>query len=588
MRLFFTLARKYPWQTILTLVAILFAGISEGFGVSSLLPLLNTLFNQASQDGGAAGSQPAWSQTIDQIVKEALGVIGLAPSVAILLSLFVACIVLKCLLVYLANKQIGLTVVMIATDMRLTLLKSLFASNWEYFIRQPVGQLTNAVATEAHRASTAFSFGAKMASMLIEAMVYTVLALLVSWKATLIALGGGVFIVVILRRLVRKNRRAGAKQTVHMQSLIAQMTDVLISIKPLKAMAREKQSDVVLTDTTRRLNRALQKQVLSKAALGSFQEPLTMVFLVLCLYIALSYWDLSPTAIIAMVFFIGKTLKQIEKIQKEYVNLVEYDSAYWSLLGKIEGARNARELFTGTLQPVFAREVRIDGVSFAYGDRTVLDDVSLVLPAGSFSALLGPSGSGKSTLADLLTGLLRPQKGDIWVDGAPLSQIDIGSWREMIGYVPQENLLMHDTVLNNITLGEAAISEEDVETALRAAGAWDFVQHMPEGVRSIVGERGSMVSGGQRQRIAIARALVKRPKLLILDEATTALDPKTEREICVTLQQLKGGVTILAVSHQSAVVECADWAYQLKEGKLTQIKAPTGPVARPESLRTIS
>ena len=588
MRLFFTLARKYPWQTILTLVAILFAGISEGFGISSLLPLLNTLFNQASQDGAAAGSQPAWSRTIDEIVKEVLGVIGLAPNVAILLSLFVACIVLKCLLVYLANKQIGLTVVMIATDMRLTLLKSLFASNWEYFIRQPVGQLTNAVATEAHRASTAFSFGAKMASMLVEAMVYTVLALLVSWKATLIALGGGVFIVVILRRLVRKNRRAGAKQTVHMQSLIAQMTDVLISIKPLKAMAREKQSDVVLTDTTRRLNRALQKQVLSKAALGSFQEPLTMVFLVLCLYIALSNWDLSPTAIIAMVFFIGKTLKQIEKIQKEYVNLVEYDSAYWSLLEKIEGARNARELFTGTLQPVFARELRIDGVSFAYGDRTVLDDVSLVLPAGSFSALLGPSGSGKSTLADLLTGLLRPQKGDIWIDGAPLSQIDIGSWREMIGYVPQENLLMHDTVLQNITLGEAAISEEDVETALRAAGAWDFVQHMAEGVRSIVGERGSMVSGGQRQRIAIARALVKRPKLLILDEATTALDPKTEREICVTLQQLKGGVTILAVSHQSAVVDCADWAYQLKEGKLTQIKAPTGPVTRPEPLRTIS
>ena len=588
MRLFFTLARKYPWQTILTLVAILFAGISEGFGISTLLPLLNTLFNQASQAGATAGSPPAWSETIDHIVQQALGVIGLTPSVAILLSLFVACIAFKCLLVYLANKQIGFTVVMIATDMRLTLLKSLFASRWEYFIRQPVGQLTNAVATEAHRASTAFSFGAKMASMLIEAMVYTVLAALVSWKATLIALGGGVFIVVILRRLVRKNRRAGAKQTVHMQSLIAQMTDVLISIKPLKAMAREKQSDVVLTDTTRRLNRALQKQVLSKAALGSFQEPLTMVFLVLCLYIALSHWDLSLTAIIAMVFFIGKTLKQIEKIQKEYVNLVEYDSAYWSLLEKIEGARNARELFTGTLQPAFASEVRIDGVSFAYGDRAVLDDVSLELPVGSFSALMGPSGSGKSTLTDLLTGLLRPQKGDIWVDAVPLSQIDIVRWRGLIGYVPQENLLMHDTVLRNVTLGEAAISEADVETALRAAGAWDFVRQMPEGVHSIVGERGSMISGGQRQRIAIARALVKHPKLLILDEATTALDPKTEREICATLQQLKGGVTILAVSHQSAVVECADWAYQLKEGKLTQIKAPTGPATLPESLRTIS
>jgi len=587
MRLFFTLARKYPWQTTLTLVAILFAGISEGFGISALLPLLNTVFNQASQAGATAGSPPEWSQAIDRLVQGFLGTLGLTPTVAALLTLFVACIVFKCLLVYLATKQIGFTVVLIATDMRLTLLKSLFASSWEYFISQPVGKLTNAVATEAHRASTAFNFGAKLASMVIEAMIYTVLAFLVSWKATLISLGGGALIIFILRRLVRKNRRAGVKQTIHTQSLIAQMTDVLISIKPLKAMAREKQSDEVLTDTTRRLNRALQKQVLSKSALGSFQEPLTILFLVLCLYIALIYWNLSLTAILAMVFFIGKTLKQIEKIQKEYVSLVEYESAYWSLLEKIEGAHNAREVLTGTLKPSFSSAIRMDSVSFSYADRAVLDNVSIELPAGSFSALQGPSGSGKTTFADLVTGLLRPQKGDIWIDSAPLSQIDIRSWREMIGYVPQENLLMHDTVFKNITLGEETISEPMVETALRDAGAWDFVQQMPKGIHSIVGERGSMISGGQRQRIAIARALVKRPKLLILDEATTALDPKTEKEICATLQQLKGRITILAISHQPTVVECADWAYHLKEGRLTRVKDPEKPMTQPEPLTTL-
>jgi len=587
MRLFFTLARKYPWQTLLTLTAILFAGISEGFGISALLPLLNTIFNQRSQAGAPAGPPPAWSQAIDQLVQGFLGKLNLAPTVAVLLTLFVACIALKCVLVFLANRQIGFTVVLIATDMRLRLLKSLFSCSWEYFIRQPVGSLTNAVATEAHRASTAFNFGAKMASMVIEAGVYTALAFMVSWKATLISLGGGVFIIVVLRRLIRKNRRAGAKQTVHMQSLIAQMTDVLISIKPLKAMAREKQSDAVLSDTTRRLNRALQKQVLSKAALGSFQEPLTIVFLVLCLYIALMYWNLSLTAIMAMVFFIGKILKQVEKIQKEYVNLVEYDSAYWSLLAKIDGARKAREEFAGTQIPSLSKAIRVDSVSFAYAGRPVLKNVSIELPAGSFSALLGASGSGKTTLADLVTGLLRPQKGDIWIDNAPLSQIDISRWRQMIGYVPQENLLMHDTVFKNITLGENTIGEPEVEDALRAAGAWDFVQRMPQGIHSVVGERGSMISGGQRQRIAIARALVKRPKLLILDEATTALDPKTEREICLTLQQLKGGITILAISHQSMVVECADWAYQLKEGRLERIKEPTGPMARHEPKQTL-
>jgi ATP-binding cassette subfamily C protein len=161
-----------------------------------------------------------------------------------------------------------------------------------------------------------------------------------------------------------------------------------------------------------------------------------------------------------------------------------------------------------------------------------------------------------------------------------LSQIDIRRWRGMIGYVPQENLLMHDTILQNVMLGDTAIGEPEVESALRVAGAWDFVHPMPKGVYTVVGERGSLISGGQRQRIAIARALVKGPKLLILDEATTALDPKTEKEICATLQKLKGTITIVAISHQPALVECADWAYRLKKGTLTPVKVPPETVEK--------
>lgn len=577
MKLFVTLARKYPWQTILTLTAILFSGISEGFGISALLPILTTIFNRNAIASGAEAHSPEWSTRLDQMVQQALAVAGLQPTMTILLGLFVGCIILKCVLVYLANRQIGFTVVLIATDMRLTLLKALFNSNWEYFIRQPMGRLTNGVATEANRASTAFNFGAKLASMVIEASIYSALAFIVSWKATLMALGAGVFVVVVLRRLVKKSRRAGTKQTEHMQTLVAQMTDILTSIKPLKAMAREQQSDAVLTDTTRKLNRALQKQVLSKAALGSFQEPILTVFLVLVLYVALIYWNQSLTTMMALIFFIGKILKQIEKIQKEYASLVEFDSAYWSLLGKIQKAIEAREVMTGELPPSFNRAIRMASVSFAYDSREVLNNVSLEIPAGSFVTLLGPSGSGKTTVADLLIGLLRPQKGDIWVDETPLSRIDIRRWRAMIGYVPQENLLMHDTILKNVTLGETTVSEADAEAALRAAGAWQFVQDTPAGVHTVVGERGSMLSGGQRQRIAIARALVKHPQLLILDEATTALDPKTEREICATLAELKGGVTILAISHQSALLETADLAYRVQEGtvRLMKGRAPT-------------
>jgi ATP-binding cassette subfamily C protein len=294
-------------------------------------------------------------------------------------------------------------------------------------------------------------------------------------------------------------------------------------------------------------------------------------FLLLGLYLALVRWQMSLADLIVLIFLLGRVLNQLGKVQIQYQEMGTSESAYWSLQQRIEGAEAERETALGTRTPSLTRAIRLDRVNFAYGEHSVLQEASMTFPAGSFTAIVGPSGAGKTTAVDLVIGLVRPQQGEVYVDDLPLAEIDVRSWRRMIGYVPQETLLLHDTVFINVTLGDRDLTKEDAEQALRAAGAWDFVAAMPRGIRTIVGERGGALSGGQRQRIAIARALVHKPKLLILDEATTALDPTTEAAICETLRDLRGQLTILAISHQPAILEAAERAYRLQDGVATLV-----------------
>ena len=193
--------------------------------------------------------------------------------------------------------------------------------------------------------------------------------------------------------------------------------------------------------------------------------------------------------------------------------------------------------------------------------------MSIEIPVNSFTSITGPSGAGKSTLLDLLCGLAEPQSGEILIDGISLHEIDLRHWRRMIGYVSQDTILLHDTILSNILIGAPDLTQADAEQALQQAGAWDFVCSLPAGLLTVVGERGGLLSGGQRQRIAIARALAHRPLFLLLDEPTSALDPDSEKVICETLQRLAQSHTIIAVSHQPAVINAADRIFTLSKGK---------------------
>jgi ATP-binding cassette subfamily C protein len=562
MRLFITFIRKYPFQSVVMLLALLLAGIVEGFGLTALLPLVSTAVSQAG------GGQSAVSGTgLEQRVTEALSALGLSPTIGVLLLVLVLAMAVKSILVLVAKKRVGYTVAHVATDLRLELLRALLVARWEYFLRQPVGAIANAMATETDRTSQAYLRGAQMASYFFQAVVYTGVALLVSWKVTLVSLTAGLILALTLKRLIKKARRAGMRQTDLQKSLLAHLSDTVLSIKPLKAMARENLADSVLEKKTTRLNKALEKQVFSKELLRAVQEPILTLLLAIGLYVLLVYLRLPLSTTMVLVYLLARTVKQMYKVQQYYQEMVIYESAYWSLQQTIQGAEQAHESALGSQAPTLDRAIHLDQISFDYGGSQVLKDTSLAFPTGVFTAIIGPSGSGKTTIVDLITALLRPKQGEIWIDDLPLAQVDLKSWRRMIGYVPQETILLHDTILTNVTLGDPELREEEAEYALRAAGAWNFVIAMPQGMQSTVGERGGMLSGGERQRIAIARALVHKPKLLILDEPTSALDPDSEAAICATLAGLSGDFTVLAISHQPALMKCADRAYRLEDGK---------------------
>ena len=564
MRLLLVFARAYPLQSMLMLLALLLAGLVEGFGLSAVLPLISVALN--SEAGTTAGS-PAEISAVEKVVNEALSTVGLTPTVGVLLVVIVLAMTLKSIITLLAKKRVGYIVAQVATSLRLSLLRSLLAAKWEYYVHQPIGALANSMATEAKRSANAYHRGANMTAVAIQSLVYTGVAMMVSWKATLIALAAGLLIAYMLKRFVQKARRAGDRQTKLIKSLLTLLTDTLISVKPLKAMARGDLAESVLQKKTNRLNRALEKQVLTRESLQAMQEPLYTFFLAIGLYVVLTQWRLPLATVMVLVFLISKIVKQVNSIQRDYQEMVMFESAYWSIQSKIEQASSEREVALGNQLPTLEHCIRLDSVNFAYGDDWVLRNVSLEFPAGLFTALVGPSGAGKSTVADLVAGLLRPQQGEVWIDNLPLREVDIIRWRRMIGYVPQETFLLHDSVLFNVSLGDPEINEKDVEWALRASGAWEFVMSLPKGMQSTVGERGSALSGGQRQRIVIARALVQRPKLLILDEPTSALDRDSEQAICKTLKQLCGEITILAISHQPTLMKVADRAYHLENGE---------------------
>lgn len=572
MRTLLTYSMVFPRRSAYVLVALLAAGIAEGLSLTALLPLLSIAI------GGTGDSD------IGRIIVDTLQGIGVEPTIGVMLLIIVGGMLIKSLILLLANRQVGYTVAHVATTLRLEFIKALLASRWQYYLRQPIGSLANSVATEAYRAANGFEHSANVLALAMQVLVYSIVALFISWQATLTSLLIGMILLLALHRLVRATRRAGSKQTHLIRHLLTYLSDILSSVKSLKAMARDNVADAILRDQTQQLEKATRREVMSREALLALQEPILAALTASGLYLALVMWELSLPEVMVMAFLLTRILGLLNKTQRRYQQLTAQESAYWAMRAATEEAQAAAERTTGTLQPTLQQGISLKHISFDYGAKSIFRDLNIEISVKSFTTITGTSGVGKSTLLDLLCGLAEPKSGQILIDGVSLHEINLRQWRYMIGYVSQETILLHDTILSNILVGAPDLAYADAERALRQAGAWDFVNALPEGLQTVVGERGGLLSGGQRQRIAIARALAHQPLFLLLDEPTSALDPDSERIICETLQRLAQNFTIIAVSHQPAVVNAANIVYALSKGKAERLQRSPDSDEHSESL----
>jgi ATP-binding cassette subfamily C protein len=209
-------------------------------------------------------------------------------------------------------------------------------------------------------------------------------------------------------------------------------------------------------------------------------------------------------------------------------------------------------------------------VQYEGRDQPALTDVSVCFPVRTTTAIIGTSGAGKSTLADVLMGLLKPDSGGLRIDDGALTEAQRLHWRSAVAYVPQETFLFNDSIRNNLLWGDPQATDEALVAALRQAAA-EFVLELPEGLDTVVGDAGLRLSGGERQRIALARALLKRPALILLDEATSALDLATEAQVRRALRQLHGNTTLVMIAHRLATLEHADQVVVLDSGRVVQV-----------------
>ncbi|MCS3830028.1 subfamily B ATP-binding cassette protein MsbA [Salinibacter ruber] len=559
--------RRYIGRRIyLVFTLTVLMAFTQGLGFTMLLPLL-----RVSQES----TNPEELSGVEKVLYDILAWMGIAESLVGVLSLIVTIFLLKGAIHFGQKSYIGYLQSSLMKSLKLGFFDAYNKMTYRYYMRQNAGHFINVVNTQVTRFFRSFRKFAGAVTKSVSALSFFAFAFAIRWEFTVMVLGLGIAILAFFQHASARARQLSRRVSEEMSGLNKLLVQSLQAFKYIVSTNQDTRIRDEVADSVERLTDDIFRQRILGALTTSLRQPISVLVIsgVILVQVLIFKAPLAPLFVALLLFHKG--MQSLMSVQKTWQRVMDFIGSVEVVDDEMKAVRENRATSGSVHLEALCRGIDLNNVSYAYDDTNVLHNVDISIPADNTVALVGESGAGKTTLVDMMTLMLKPDKGTITIDGVPHDDIDISSWRRQIGYVSQDTVVFDDTVANNISLWKGDIQEnpdlsDRVVEAARRAHADQFIRDLSNGYQTVVGERGVRLSGGQRQRLFIARELFKQPNLLLLDEATSDLDAASELHIKNSIDALKGEVTVVIIAHRLSTVKNTDWIYVLDEGRVIE------------------
>jgi ATP-binding cassette, subfamily B, bacterial MsbA len=565
------ITKEKPSFLVTTLILTLSSAIFNGIGTALLIPIL-VVFLSDGEDYSLPEKPPVLHK-----IFSIFDIFDGPQKLMVMLGSVVVILVLKNLTTYWSVIVSNYHTKYLVSRMRLDGFEMLLNVDYDYYAKNKVGDITNQINREIEITASLIRNGIKIMILAITIMTFIYFLLIISWQLTIISTILLASIAFGNQSYIKLSRQYGRILSEQSRLYSRKSFEIITGIRLIKLTANEDEEYNKIKYYIEEREKIQLKSMSINSLIAPINE-ISGVVLILALIAICRYFftpsirDYAPTLLtyLVILFRLLPFIGQLNTARTQFAN--HYPSA--EIVVDFLNRQNKPFLKSGHLEfSGLKTEIKFEKVSFTYPahKNLILDEIELVIPQGKTVALVGTSGAGKSTIADLVPRFYDPIQGRITVDGIDLREYNVQSFRRAMGVVSQETFLFNNSVRYNIIYGLKDKTEADLINAIKQANAYDFIQNLPQGLDTEIGERGIMLSGGQRQRIAIARALLRNPQILILDEATSALDTVSERLVQEALEKLCHDRTTLVIAHRLSTIQKADLIVVLEKGKVLEV-----------------